>query len=197
MTVDAQNVSLSLGTVASATANGQLQLASDGLAAKLTAQVSVTVPTVAFAGTAYTGSLDVNTRPTAVASLSLPAGPFVRLTIVVGSGLDVGGLGTIQGTFSFQRSGTGPSALTFVGISGATLVIGPQSITNGEGALLITSTGIAGFVSGTFSSATVVVSVNTTGGAVDQTLNVGGRELAIRLAQTSRRSSGSPSAASR
>ena len=182
VTVDAQNVSVTLGTVASATASGQLQLASDGIAAKLTAQVTVlTVPTVAFAATPYTGSLDVNTRPTAVASLSLPAGPFVRLTIVVGSALSVGGLGTIQGTFAFQRSGTGPSALTFVGISGATLVIGAQSITNGEGALLITGTGVAGFVSGTLSSATVAVSVNTTGGAVDETLNVGGRELVIRF----------------
>ena len=182
VTVDAQNVSVTLGTVASATASGQLQLAADGLAAKLTAQVSVlSVPTVTFAATPYTGSLDLNTRPTAVAALSLPAGPFVRLTIAVSSPLDVGGLGTIQGTFSFQRSGTGPSALTFVGISGGTLVIGTQSITNGEGALLITGTGVAGFVSGTFSSATVVVSVNTTGGAVDQTLNVGGRELAIRF----------------
>ena len=58
---------------------------------------------------------------------------------------------------------------------------GSQVLTGGQGALVIESSGIAGIFTGqSVSDTSVALQVNTTGGAVDQTVTVDGQQIEIQ-----------------
>ena len=132
-------------------------------------------------------SVAVNTRP--VAALGMPAGPFVR---VVASSLTValGTLGSLTGAVSFERqTGTGGAEVTVLGLNGITATAGGnQLLTAGSGLLVVQGTGVAGVLSGHVgagagsgftASADALLRVNTTGGAVTQSLVLDGRPLEV------------------
>ncbi|MEA2959558.1 MAG: large repetitive protein, partial [Alphaproteobacteria bacterium] len=190
VTVSAANVGLSFGTFVVVTGGaGSLTLAPDGAAGTLTVtSATFTVPTL-VTGT-FGATLAINTRP--VAAGSLPAGPFVRveLTIADASRLTVGG-GSLSGSFAFERQADATGTLTtLVGLTGVKAWLGSDpspTLTDGQGAFVLTGTGVAGYIAGTaavsgsgFSAGgRVLLRVNTTGGAVSSTLTVGGVALPI------------------
>jgi len=105
VTVTLANLTASLGGVVDLAGGGTLVLAPDGVAGSFTVTPTFHLPSpVTITGTSIT--LDVNTRPAAVVLTSpartLPAGPYVRAELT--TTLTVGTLGSITGSFAFQRS---------------------------------------------------------------------------------------------
>ncbi len=182
-------------------ATGQLLITADGAAMRLSATVGLAVPdliTGSLAGEVQMSSLATPVSETfSTGTLSLPAGPFLRVVVALVSPVTiaVGPLtATINsGSFLFQRQGT----TTFAALSGLALKLSEDSstaantITAGEGAFVLTATGVAGYVSGTAAvgfagvaaSGKLLLRVNTTGATVDETLQVAGRSLAIRFGE--------------
>ena len=180
-------------------ASGELIIAANGLAGDLTVpSIAINVPTLALASA--TGQIEINTQPAPVSqtfmvggsssTLALPAGPFVGVNVdvtnvTVGSG---NASGQITGSLSFQQQTANGVTTSIVGISNATVAIGGSNVlTNGQGVLVVESTGVAGYLSGTASIAAggvsaggqVALRINTTGGAVNATVTVGGQTLTI------------------
>ncbi len=100
----------------------------------------------------------------------------------------VGTHGTLSGDFSFEREAT----TTLVGLGGAKVNIsGTDALTDGEGALVLQSNGIAGYLTGKAAAAAngvqiggrILFRVNTTGHAVDATANVGGHDLTVSFGE--------------
>ena len=101
--------------------------------------------------------------------------------VVSSGGSDYG----LAGDLTVERAG----GTTVVGFSNLTLTIGSQNlVTLGEGALVVPTTGgVAGYFSGAGSgtfggvslTGTVLARLNTTGGAVHTSVEVGGRTLAV------------------
>lgn len=160
--VAASGVSLNLGgdAVRVADAAGFFLLSPTGMAGSISGTVSLTVPGVNFAGNF---AVEINTTAASVdetiqvggqtLTLQLTAGPFVRVT---GEGVTLSVLGqTLTGNFSFEQvTAAGGEKLTTVIASNVSLSLGDGttsfvSVTNGEGALLLTSAGLAGQLSGT------------------------------------------------
>ncbi len=184
-------------------AAGQLVIAADGVAGQLAADAELDVPDLITTTAPIAVAVQVNTRPGAVAEMftiggvatavSLPAGPFLRVELAIADSgrLAVGSLGSLSGSFLFQRQAPGGGApVTIVGLAGVKAWIGADAdptLTDGEGAFLVTGDGVAGYLAGKAAFATggvelggsVLLRVNTTGHAVDQVISVGGRDITI------------------
>ena len=191
--------------------SGAFVITSAGLAGRLGGQVALNVPAaVSFTGTL---TVAVNTTFTAVTqdvevggatvSLSLPAGPYLRFE---GTGLAVDVLGQrLTGDFAFEQAtdlgadkvpgGGNDTATVKVAAANVSLTIGGStpivSVTQGTATFLLTTGGLAGRVQGNLAvalpqvslSGNLAVEVNTTGAAVDTTLQVGSAPLALKLEQ--------------
>ena len=183
-------------------ANGELIVSSAGVAADLTVpSITLNVPSLGISSS-LSGEIEVNTQaapvnqtftigttPTAVA---LPAGPFVAVSITVPTSSPVTlGPGQIAGTLLVEQQTTNGTTADIVGVSNASVWLASATspvVTGGQGVFVIQGTGVAGYVSGTASvsagtgftgSGQVALSINTTGGAVDQTVVFGGQTMTI------------------
>ena len=188
-------------------AHGSLLYTSAGLAGELSGVVATNIPGVTFAGTL---GVAINTIGAPVNSviavgsetvtLDLPAGPFVRLSVTEVPGatdldpstpatLTVGGQ-ILSGSFALEQItsiATGGKVIRLVATgvelhlrAGATEIV---SLTEGEGALVITAAGLAGRVSGNVQIGNIAggatfsgrfsLAINNTRSAVVEQLNVG------------------------
>ena len=185
-------------------ASGQFVIAPDGVAGQIDATASVNLPGLMTASNVAV-AVQVNTRPAPVdetfalggttTRLQLPAGPFVRVKIVVPDNQPLTILTTarLSGTLLVEQAG----AQTIVAVTGLKAWLDGDAtpeITSGEGAFVVNpagASGVAGFVSGSVSigaggavgvSGEVLLRLNTTAGAVDQTVTVGSRTLVVKFA---------------
>jgi hypothetical protein len=179
--------------------SGALVLTPAGLAGSLSLSAAIDVPDLLSATSAVT--LQINTGAEAVkrtlqlggasVTLDLPGGPFFRVALDNASvTLDIGGSHTLAGDFAFEQRPGSAGPVTIVAISGLTITFAGQvepTVSEGEGVLVIAAAGVAGFVSGrgqlavpgAAAAATVLVRINSTGGEVDETIDVGGGSLAV------------------
>ena len=129
--------------------------------------------------------------------LNVPAGSFFSVTLANAElDLYVGSSTPYQlgGTFAIQvQNGTTIIAATGVHISFAYSGIGSVSLTNGQGAIVIGATGVAGVLTGDFAGnlsslgasaqAQVSLSFNTSQtAAVNQTVTIGGHSITVNVA---------------
>ena len=71
-------------------------------------------------------------------------------------------------------------ATTYAAVTGLTATLqGGVNLTVGTGAIVVTSTGVAGYLSGTVSGATASVRWNTTNAAVDTTIDASGTPMHV------------------
>ena len=187
-----------------ANGSGELLITAQGVAGDL----HLTGVTVALPGGLMLGAgafeLQVSTLPTAVSqqftvpaspgpgttteTLSLPAGPYVSVS-VQGVALTISSSASLMGNFLFQEQGTGSSAVTVIAVSNVGASAGGFTLSQGQGALVITSGGVAGILSGQVSggsggvsgSAQGILQLDTNGAAVDQTVTVGGQSIEIKF----------------
>ena len=141
-------------------------------------------------------------------TLDLPAGPFLRVLLVAtaASPVDIAG-NKLTGTFFFeQQTRPGPDGIaggtnaaddelvTIVAMTGVAVTLSGGSnptLTEGEGAFVILPAGVAGYISGKAALAAggvqvggrLLIRVNTTGGAVNETIVFGGSEIEIRFGE--------------
>ena len=138
--------------------------------------------------TANTISVAVNTTSTAVNGL--PAGPYLRGELT-GATLTVGGQ-SLSGDFGFQRTVDTTGATVVVAAVNnltATLGGGVATLSQGIGAVVISGGKLAGFASGTLAlnlpgvtlAGALVVQVNQTSGAVNDTFTLGGQPIVINV----------------
>ncbi len=184
---------LSIGaTVTVPDGSGQLIVSPAGVAGSFTVSgVSVTLPSDLTLGAA-SFTMAINTMAAAVTepftingtttTLTLPAGPYVSVS-ADGVDLTLASLGTLHGDFTFQRQGSGASAVTI--IAAANVSVSALSLTNGSGAMVLTSGGVAGLLQASITTGVVTgngnLRFNNTGGAVDQTVTVGGQPMEIQF----------------
>ncbi|MFL6033814.1 MAG: FG-GAP-like repeat-containing protein, partial [Gaiellaceae bacterium] len=193
--VAASNVTLALPGVSLSNGSGALLLAPAGVAGKVSGTLAVTIP-----GVSFTGSFSVGVNTTAApvdrafdvggdeVMLNVPAGPFLR---VEGTAVTLNILGQqIGGDFAVERNGTTTTIAARnihfslgAGSSGVTL-------TDGEGAFVVTTAGLAGQISGRVAlnlpagisvSGDFSLAVNNTSAAVDQTFSVGDESVHLSL----------------
>ncbi|HMC67862.1 MAG TPA: hypothetical protein VKJ07_01800, partial [Mycobacteriales bacterium] len=162
------------------TIHGNIDIDATGVAGSIAGNVhALTTPFMTLSAGSVTVAF--NSRPTAVGSL--PAGPYVRVTVASAT-LTFSSGNTLVGSFSFERQHLASGDVTVITMSGLSATIaGTLTLTGGSGALVLKSSGYAGFVSGTVSSATATLRVNTTTG-VDTTVDVGGVEVPIKYDAT-------------
>ena len=184
--VSAANVSLSLlGLVNVTNGKGAFVVANGALAGQLSGDVSVTA--VSFSGSF---TVEFNTGKTAVhqvfaadasglqSTLDLPAGPFFRVD--PNATLSFAGQ-SISADYAFEQVSGASGPIVRVSVQNATLNLGDGttnflSITNGTGSLILSSSGIAGLISGTVAvnipgvslGGNLAIQINTTGAAVNQ-----------------------------
>ena len=200
LVVGANNVGLTLGdgtnpVVTVTGGSGSLLLANSGLAGSLTASVSLAASTgVTLSGTF---GVTVNTTGSAINDsvtvgsttlpIAVPAGPYLRVS-GTGVSLTVAGQ-TLTGDFAFQRV-TNPDGSTSLAIGAANVglnLLNLVTVTNGSGAFLVTSSGVAGQIGGGVSiaaasfSGSFALQVSTMTSAVNQTITVGGQTIALNL----------------
>jgi hypothetical protein len=173
---------------------GLMQVRADGVAGILNGTVAITIPGFAQAGAVF--RVAVNTTAEAVSgslslagqtlAMNLPAGPYLRVE-GIGVSVTLGGL-TASGDFSFEQSAAVDGApVTRLAVAKVAIGDGSNGLTNGEGGFVVTAAGVAGLLSGTIAlqggsaavSGRMGFRLNTTGAAVDETIEVGGRALAI------------------
>ncbi len=183
---------------------GFFVVSSAGLAGRIGGTLAITIPGGAadFTGTF---TLAINNTPVAVnesfvvagktISLVLPSGPYVR---VEGMGVSLRVAGQVLGgDFAFEKvttTGVGARSVIRVVIANARLSLGDGtnelvSLTNGDGAFIVETTGIAGTVGGTVRlnvpgvtfGGTFQVALNTTGTAVQETFNIGARAVTLNV----------------
>ena len=179
-------------TVTVADGSGQLIVSPAGVAGSFTTTgVTVTLPSgLSLDATVF--ALAINTTSAAVTepftidttttTLTLPAGPYVSVS-ATGVHLTLASLGILQGDFTFERQGSGASAVTV--IAAANVTVSALHLTNGSGAMVLTSTGVAGLLQATITTGTVTgngnLRFNNTGTAIDQTVTVGGQPMEIQF----------------
>ena len=199
VTVGVSGATLSLGngtssllTVANGT--GALILTSQGLAGSFSGSLSVNITGVTL--TANTISVEVNTGASAVnqavmvggqaVAVNVPGGPCVQIA-VVGAQLAVAGQ-SLSGDFVFDQGQASDNTLvTRAAVTNLSVTVNGQGLQGGTGAIVVTSAGIAGVVSGQVSVAagglqlggSVAVRFNTTGAVVNETMNVNGVSVTI------------------
>ncbi len=171
--------SLSIGsyvTISEATAT--LVVTAAGVAGSFTAHASLVVPGVA----GFEADVSVN-LDTATASLA----------VVVANADLTFGAGRLTGSVSFSRSTTGGVTETIVALSGITAYLGTSTspaVHNGSGVLVLRAGGVAGYLSGTTSassgsvsvSGSVLLQINTSGEAVDTSVELAGQTLSVKFA---------------
>ncbi|OQY08208.1 MAG: hypothetical protein B6I22_01165, partial [Desulfobacteraceae bacterium 4572_123] len=181
--------------------SGAMIISSSGVAAGFSIDPVFNVPGVSISG--GTVSFEINTTPAPVnetfqigsetITLNLAAGSFVRVAII-GAQITIGaGSPAISGNFYFdQRLDENDDKITRMAVSDVTVAIGDQSLTDGEGGFVVSSAGVAGVVSGSASldagvadaSGNIILRVNKTGGAVDETIDINGRSIVIRFGES-------------
>ena len=187
-------VSISNGT-------GLLLISAGGVAADFQVNPLFSIPGVVLSGGA--SRLRINTAGSGVneslmvagaaLSVNVPAGPYVRVE-VSGAVLRIGAAGgpELSGDFAFEQvTKAGGGKLTRVGVSRLSVGFDGQGLSNGDGGFIIKSTGIAGVFSGDISiagggvqgSGRMGLRVNKTGGALDETISVSGRSIAIKFGE--------------
>ena len=139
-----------------------------------------------------TGSAAVKETFDGNATLDLPAGPFVRVTIT-NLTLSIGGT-PITGDFSFDQStlADGTKLTRFAVANGSLTTSDGNGITNATGAFVISSDGVTGVISGTVGVAaggfqaggTIGVRLNTGTSPVDQTITLGGKTIHVLFGDT-------------
>ncbi|MBK8459221.1 MAG: hypothetical protein IPL43_02530 [Micropruina sp.] len=184
-------------------ATGLLVLSTAGAAGSLDVTNFVVSLPGGLSLTAESIRVEVNTGTAAVTetfnlggsstTLTLPAGPYVSVR-VLGAELDLG-TPVLSGNFAFEQ-GTAPdgTAITVVAATEVTVdvTIGTDGATlvDGEGAFVILSTGLAGYLSGranlsagpVSAGADILLRVNTSTAAVDTSIELGGRTLVVKFA---------------
>ncbi len=176
---------------------GTFLLTAQGIAANFAVTASFAVPGVTLTATSVV--IDVNTMPVAVnetitgASQPLvePMGPFFRVT-AIGASLTVGSAATLMGSFSFdQTTVAGQGTVTRFAATGITLAVsGSNVLGNGQGGFIISTAGVAGFLSGMVMTPPASVPgfsaggdigfrINSTPNAVDETIAIGGHSVNI------------------
>ena len=106
---------------------------------------------------------------------------------VTGGSLTLPGAHTLSGNFAFDRTADGVTRVAFTDVS---LTVGSASLTQGEGGFVILAGGVAGYLSGVVAAGTsgasasgqMLVRVNTSAGAVSQSVELGGRTVDITFA---------------
>ncbi|MCX5669737.1 MAG: hypothetical protein NTU94_00230, partial [Planctomycetota bacterium] len=193
--VAAANVGLSLGNgsqefVKVANGTGSFLLTSAGLAGRIGATVSVTIPGVSVSGSL---ALEINqtgvqvdeqiTVGSTLVTLALPAGPFLRVT---GIGVNIDILGQrLSGNFVFeQKTNTAGQKVVRVGATNVSVSLGGGLVTvsGGTALFVISAAGFAGSFSGAVTlgvpnvsfGANLTVEVNTTAAAVNEEFDLGG-----------------------
>ncbi len=181
-------------------ASAYFVVTSAGIAGSFTGSVAVNIPNVSFSGS-FTAEVN-NTSAgidesfvvgAATVALKLPAGPFLR---VGGTGVSLNVAGqTLTGNFVLQQSMTlAGGKVVRIAVSGVSLKLGDGttdfvSLTNGNGAFLITPAGIAGSLSvsaafnipGVQISGDVSVQVNNTAAVVKESFVVAGTTIVLDL----------------
>ena len=162
--VAAANVGLSLGDgtngVSITNASGALVLSPNGIAGRVEGTVALTIPDVTFAGT-FGIAVNSSNAPVSetfmlgddLVNLDLPVGPYVR---VEGTNVELTIAGqTLTGNAAFEQGvdADGGTVVT-VALTDVSLSLGSGtdpivSVTNGQGAFLITDAGLAGRLSAT------------------------------------------------
>nr|NLI49984.1 hypothetical protein [Propionibacterium sp.] len=144
-------------------------------------------------------TLDVNTGAAPVtetltvggttAEITLPGGPYVRVA-VTGTTLILPAA-NLAASLAFERRPGGEVVVAASGVEVAVTVGGEgATLTGGSGAFLVTGGGLAGYVTGRLTAAAgpvaangnVLLRINTTAGAVDETVEVGGQPLSVKFA---------------
>src|SRR5439155_666352 len=126
-------------------------------------------------------------------TLSLPAGPYVRVT-VIGGQLTIGSHPALSGNFFFDRTERPDGTpLTRIAVSDlqVNVTIGSDGakLTEGEGGFVLLGSGVAGMISGKAdvkavpidAGARILLRINNTGVAVDETILLAGRAIPIRF----------------
>ena len=201
------NLALTLGSVVTVTAtnqvSGTLVVTAGGVAGSFS--VGSLAGAVTIPGLTLSGSVTVllNTGTAAVArpelGLDVPAGPFLRVAVADGD-LAVTGGPTFHGSFTLEQYAAGGVSsanpgVTVIGFTDVSVSLTPTTggsgtavgISQGRGAFVILASGVAGTFSGvvavtggSFSAgAQASVRYNATGGAVSQSVVVGGVTLPI------------------
>ena len=201
--IAARNVTMNLGGVVDlAAGSGSLLITDAGIAARIAGTVAITADGIDTAGATFT--VAINTMTTAVdetfrvdgedITLVLPAavtGPYVRVE-ATDVNISIGGQ-ALRGDFAFEKTSLfdGTDAV-LLAVANVELVLGDAgtaslSLTNGEGALLVLPTGVAGSFAADLAVAipdvtirgSVKVELNQTGVEVHQTFLVGTDEIDI------------------
>ncbi len=206
--VSVSNISATLGSYSFGPlpAVGLLEIGHGGIAGSLTVPgIHFSVGNTSTFGASFTAdaTLAFNTSSVAVNTtiaghpLNVPAGSFFSVTLANAElDLYVGSSTPYQlgGTFAIQvQNGTTIIAATGVHISFSYSGIGSVSLTNGQGAIVIGATGVAGVLSGDFAGdlsslgasaqAQVSLSFNTSQtAAVNQTVTIGGHSITVNVA---------------
>ncbi len=189
-------MTLALTGVSLSNASGALLLTPAGVAGQLRGTIAVTIPGVSFGGTFSVG---VNTTAAPVSrtfdvggdevALNLPAGPYLR---VEGTAVTLNVLGQqLSGDFAVERTtladgSSRPRSPRATSPSRSAPARARVTLTDGTGAFLVTTAGIAGQLSGRIAltlpagisfSGNFSLALNNTSAAVDQTFAVGGESL--------------------
>ena len=206
--VSVSNISATLGSYSFGPlpAVGLLEIGHGGIAGSLTVPgIHFSVGNTSTFGASFTAdaTLAFNTSTVAVNTtigghpLNVPGGSFFSVTLANAElDLYVGSSTPYQlgGTFAIQvQNGTTIIAATGVHISFSYSGIGSVSLTNGQGAIVIGATGVAGVLSGDFAGdlsslgasaqAQVSLSFNTSQtAAVNQTVTIGGHSITVNVA---------------
>ncbi|HMC70662.1 MAG TPA: hypothetical protein VKJ07_16010, partial [Mycobacteriales bacterium] len=171
--------------------DGDLVTGADGLSGRLSAHVSTNIVPGLTVGTVR---LAVNTGAAAVGDLA--AGPYLRVELD-GAQLSFAGQ-TLSGDFAFERVSTTDRGttttivravvtnLTFAITAGGSPIV---SLTNGSGVLETRTGGVAAQLSGTLTvnlpgvhlTGALVLQINTTSVAIDDTIPVGDQTVALSL----------------
>ena len=161
---------------ASFTQNGsaELTIGPAGITARLGVDVALSVPGVEVGGTVH---LVLDSARGHVSA----TGPTVTLS-VLGQ--------TLSGAFIFEQTGTGAARVVRVALADVTLALGPATVSNGTGVLLLTSGGLAGRLSADLAltdtgvldlRGSFALALNTTGTAVHEIVTVGGGDVVLDL----------------
>ena len=137
-------------------------------------------------------TLEINTGAGAVdetigsQTINVPAGPYLEVQ-VLNAAVTISS-NAVSGSFAFEQQGSGATAETVLAATGVSATVGTASLSNGQGVLVLThDSGVAGYVSGTGAgssggvsiSGTVLLQINTTGGAVNASVMLGGQPVTI------------------
>ena len=204
--ISVTNLTLSFGTFVNITKSNALSGAiivdGNGVAAQLSAtnigSIFTGLPSGVTIGSAapppapqMTVTLEINTGSGAVdetignQTINVPAGPYLEVQ-VLNAAVTISS-NVVSGSFAFEQQGSGATAETVLAATGVSVAVGTASLSNGQGVLVLTTKGIAGYVSGTGAgtsggvsiSGTVLLQINTTGGAVNASVMLGGQPVTI------------------